>query len=331
MSSESGMTARDNLWDYARGIGIILVVYGHVLRGLNASGIVPDMHWLMASDYAIYTFHMPLFFVLSGMNAGTGLTKPNFLKNKVLAIVYPYILWSVLQGLVQVILSGKTNTPLYFSDVVPGILWKPLGQFWFLYALFLCHIFIYITTANRERVALFAVGSYAISLYFNFGIFSNALNFFLFYAIGLLMATSLKCLVTHLTKPLGIILIIIGLGLAIFLARQLGNYSAPWALPAALLGVFLILQISAILSRTNKLKIIKLLGLASMPIYLMHILAGSGLRIILSNIGIRNMWVHLVAGLLFGVFASLAIYYGAFLTRKEKIAGFTRGTVVFGK
>ena len=47
-------TMRESWVDYAKGIGILLVVFGHVNRGLQAAGII------MPSK--LYHFHMPLFF-----------------------------------------------------------------------------------------------------------------------------------------------------------------------------------------------------------------------------------------------------------------------------
>lgn len=65
------MTNR-NLWvDYAKAIGILLVVYGHVVRGLLNGGIITEnvaFHELV--DSIIYTFHMPLFFFCPGCFSG---------------------------------------------------------------------------------------------------------------------------------------------------------------------------------------------------------------------------------------------------------------------
>lgn len=56
-----------NLWvDYAKAIGIVLVVYGHVVRGLLNAGILQDAEFHGLVDSVIYSFHMPLFFFLSG-------------------------------------------------------------------------------------------------------------------------------------------------------------------------------------------------------------------------------------------------------------------------
>ena len=84
--------------DYAKGIGIFLVVLGHVLRGLGASvgqGYQPE---LRAMDQWIYAFHMPLFFLLSGLFADRAVSKPprRFLIDRFQKILYPYFLWSAL-------------------------------------------------------------------------------------------------------------------------------------------------------------------------------------------------------------------------------------------
>jgi fucose 4-O-acetylase-like acetyltransferase len=329
--NSTGAPARETLWDYARGIGILLVVYGHVLRGLDTGGIVPDDHWTMVSDYAIYTFHMPLFFLLAGMNAAKGLARGGFLRSKVTTIIYPYLLWSLVQGLVQVAMSGSVNSPFHLSDLALAILWKPLGQFWFLYALFLCHVFVFLTGSARIRVAVFALAAYAAGWYFNWGMLSLSFKFFLFYAAGLLASAHLKPFIARAANPAGIAATAAATGLSIYIARQFGTFQAPSALPAAFLGMLLILLVSAALARANRMRVIELLGLASMPIYLMHILASSGARIILSKLGVSDMYVHLGVGVALGVLFPVAAYYGIYLARQEKFAGFTRGGAIFDR
>lgn len=54
-------TPRDNSYDIAKGLCIVLVVFGHAERGLNGSGAPPHFSLIGFADYAIYTFHMPFF------------------------------------------------------------------------------------------------------------------------------------------------------------------------------------------------------------------------------------------------------------------------------
>ena len=60
--------------DAARGIGIVLVVIGHVEGGLIDAGIQSGASWAWPS-YGLYTFHMPLFFFLAGLNVPGSLAR----------------------------------------------------------------------------------------------------------------------------------------------------------------------------------------------------------------------------------------------------------------
>jgi fucose 4-O-acetylase-like acetyltransferase len=53
--------SRINWVDYAKAIGILLVVYGHVARGIKNSGIKIPTDLYEVADSVIYSFHMPLF------------------------------------------------------------------------------------------------------------------------------------------------------------------------------------------------------------------------------------------------------------------------------
>jgi len=85
--------------DSARGIGIILVVFGHALGGLIDSPFGINQNTFRQMFFAIYTFHMPLFFLLSGLLVTKRLAKGQgpFLRALLPTIVWPYFLWSVIQ------------------------------------------------------------------------------------------------------------------------------------------------------------------------------------------------------------------------------------------
>jgi len=76
--------------DAAKGLGIILVVYGHVARGLFHAGMYADEASYILIDQIIYSFHMPLFFFLSGLFFMSSFHKRGFslALNKVDTIFY---------------------------------------------------------------------------------------------------------------------------------------------------------------------------------------------------------------------------------------------------
>jgi fucose 4-O-acetylase-like acetyltransferase len=115
--------------DYSKGIGIILVVFGHVWRGLYSASLPLSAPLYEFVDAFIYSFHMPLFFFLSDYFAERSANIPavRFLTDKTASILYPYLLWSVLQGGMNVALSTHTNTPLRLSALVRDILYESYG------------------------------------------------------------------------------------------------------------------------------------------------------------------------------------------------------------
>lgn len=106
--------------DLAKGIGILLVVLGH--------GMFPN-HFLIDS------FHMPMFFILSGITfpppsrLNTSNTK-EWLFKKIERIFVPYIFFAIVSGVIEVVV-GRVNHSSPFNS--------PL---WFLQTLF-CSILIY--------------------------------------------------------------------------------------------------------------------------------------------------------------------------------------------
>ncbi len=72
-------------------------------------------------------------------------------------------------------------------------------------------------------------------------------------------------------------------------------------LALATVGIFFTIALSMWLGRM-RLDALLFIGASSMTIYLMHILAGSGVRVILGKfLGIDSIAVHLIVGTLIGI------------------------------
>jgi fucose 4-O-acetylase-like acetyltransferase len=306
--------------NYAKGIGIILVVFGHVNRGLYSAGISFSESGYQLLDSVIYTFHMPLFFFLSGLFFVQSIErkgKAQFIVSKIDTLVYPYIIWSLLQGMVEVTLSRYTNNPSNMSDVFT-LFTQPRAQFWFLYALFM--VFVVATLLyNRNRfnliLPLLIVASTLLYVYSQ--TLGNAFHinfvtrFMLFFLLGALAMRYAEQITT-----MGFAAVICSL-LAfvaiewLFHAYLHQNYTnTGWlSLLVAVVAITFIVCVSVVLAKLEWHWLCRL-GELSMVIYLMHILAGSGLRIILSKILHVNSWsLHVVAGTLFGLIAPVIAYY----------------------
>jgi fucose 4-O-acetylase-like acetyltransferase len=89
--------------DAARGFCIILIVIGHAIGGLIGAGMVTQQSILGNIDYFIYTFHIPAFFVISGMLTSLSASKDpkKFFNNNLKYILYPYLLYGTIQILIM--------------------------------------------------------------------------------------------------------------------------------------------------------------------------------------------------------------------------------------
>jgi len=305
-----------NAWvDYAKAIGIILVVYGHVARGVFNAGLPMGEDSYVLVDSIIYTFHMPLFFFLSGLFFFDSLMKRGaggLVVNKVDTIVYPFIVWSLLQGSIEVLLANYTNGDLTFGKVF-SLLWSPRAQFWFLYALFLVFVVCSLVYARADRrYFLPLLLGFAVLYVFehdlefgNFGrfVFGNAV----FFALGVWF-NDIKAYFLARHAPLTCLfgaLFVIGqylFHITFGLNWEVGGLPV---LALATVSIFFVTCLSMWLGRV-RIEWLLFIGASSMTIYLMHILAGSGVRVILSHfLGIDSVPMHLVLGTLVGLLAPL--------------------------
>ena len=110
--------------DIAKGIGILLVVFGHSSLVLHIENI-----W-------IHSFHMPLFIAISGMvygfcieNLGKYNNSFKFIKNKVVRLLIPFIFFGFFYVAPVMVLCGFTESS-YFSYCVNGIILVKNSKLW---------------------------------------------------------------------------------------------------------------------------------------------------------------------------------------------------------
>ncbi len=296
--------------DFAKGLGIVLVVLGHTIRGLQTSGILGKGGAAGAVDAWIYGFHMPLFFLLSGLFAGRriGLAPVGFVTATLAALAYPYLIWSTLQTLIQVVLSRYTNRPASLSDLA-GILVEPIMQFWFLYALLIITLLYY----ALRRLGLGPVAALAAFAAFwategriSIGTWSplfQARNYGVYYALGAVLDA--RGVVGALGRaPATMLGALTTLGFGVVTAATWGGrvLTPPEALAVALSGIAAALALAVLLSRLPGTDVLRRLGVDSLEIYVAHTIASAGLRIALQKgLHTDNPTLHLIVGTVGGV------------------------------
>jgi fucose 4-O-acetylase-like acetyltransferase len=303
--------------DTARGIAIILVVYGHVLVGLHDGGFFSTANPWWLSYYTIYTFHMPFFFFLAGLNVRRSIAKGRkaFLWGKVWTIAYPYFLWSAIQGWVQLEatrLAPSSVNHAAFPLSMEGFFLHPGSQFWFLYALFICHVVAFL--AGRSKWILVPAGICSIIL-LRFSLGDSISHALLFYSLGIMLGSYVERWTPTLrTSLLAGFTGVLVFAVAVHLGRAAshGNAASLFSLPAALLGIGLLCLLGQVIARTSDrlTQILKTIGVMSMTIYILHIMADSVARLVLRRLGIESTTDQL----LFGVIAGVALPMVAHVT-----------------
>ena len=304
------------LWvDYAKAIGIILVVYGHVARGLYNAGVEVPKEFYELADSIVYSFHMPLFFFLSGVFFIGSLSRRGAAKlvsSKIDTIVYPYIIWSVAQGFIEVLLSNYTNGSVTYSEVF-SLLWSPRVQFWFLYALFIAFILatiIFSLAPKKAAIAVFLLSAY---IYIDPSVLPDVFLFafisqnFVFFTFGIVFSLHFKAVQLSNKLILCVLAFVFVTGQFFFHFVFGLDYSdkSLSLLLLAFASILFVISLSSWASLTPN-RLFVFIGTSSMAIYLMHIIAGSGVRVILTKLmGIDSFIVHLIVGCCVGVFAPL--------------------------
>jgi fucose 4-O-acetylase-like acetyltransferase len=302
--------------DYAKGIGIILVVFGHVLRGIHDANIGLNETFFGFTDKLVYSFHMPLFLLLSGLFAERWTTKYSLragVLNKAKLLLIPYFVWSAIQGSINIVLSQYTNQKTTAATLIYGIFLNPSAQFWFVYFLFIMFVLfgamIKILPSNVILLTFSAL--YLINNYVNFPYHLEMIfNNMLFFCLGSFVyrVISVNRVQQALSKSSTSIILFILFGI-------IGSlYSNYWStvllqISSAFLGIALVVSLAFYLGSKNRIPWMESLGRMSMPIYLMHILAGSGTRIIMLNVmHIDNILLHISLGVFVGLILPILIY-----------------------
>lgn len=323
--------------DHARGLGIALVVYGHVARGLMTAGILPDGGVWRSIDEAIYAFHMPLFFFLSGLYFLPSLRRRGrrgLIVSKIETVLYPYVLWTLLHGSIKVLMSDHTNDrELSLAQVTK--LWIPLDHLWFLFGLFLVFLGSLLPMPVARRDLLPSLGALALVLYATRGSLPlpwqqiYLVPFGVYFAMGSAYAEGSRILPPRSLTPacfaVGATL------LAVLLWRHgADELLSPWGASApsgrtlmlATAGILLTCGLARVSARL-RLPGVAALGSASLLIYVSHTLFASATRIGLDRgLGIEEPLLHLGLGLAAGLGMPLVIL----LVGEERVSPLLRAT-----
>lgn len=312
------MNRRIEWIDIAKAIGIILVVYGHVILGVHDAGLWGNTLNYKLQHSFVYTTHMPLFFFLSGIFAVKWVTRlpQKAIWQKIRTLLIPYFICGFIQAGIMQIFSSSTNNGQGLINALQ-LPFLPYAQFWFLYDLFFIFIFYYILV-NGLKLPFKWIFSLAILLF----LVSPLLKYwelwrifyhFIFFILGTKVLNSGKMI--NSINPIISLIVFVLMNLLYFFIPLPFMVKNLLSFFVALSGILLIISISRYLNST----IVMYIGQNSMVIYLMHLIFAAGTRICLLKIGIDNLTIQIILGLSIGLMGPIITLICTKYLRIDKI------------
>ncbi|MDE6168391.1 MAG: acyltransferase family protein [Acetatifactor sp.] len=163
---------REPLPDILRGFAILLVILGHCIQEGSGTAFHENSSYFYDKLYQfLYSFHMPLFMLISGYFAWNGMAKASgpaqrrqLLKRRSLSLLLPVLAWTVFEQLWLFLESGGTaasfsSFPAFIKAFALGL----VSTGWFLWAVFWCFLIVYVLHFFfRDSPVLYGLGFLAM-------------------------------------------------------------------------------------------------------------------------------------------------------------------------
>lgn len=288
--------------DSLKGFAILCVVLGHVVDGFMTAGLFPGAASLQFGIYRfLYSFHMPLFFMISGFAFSTayvsagGAPRWDKLRWQVPNLVAVYVLWTALLVVFKVVFAGSVNSEVSLSALL--WMWRdPYGPYWYLYVL--VAYYAVSALASRCRLSLVLAGAVALScvgVFFDFGS-HFCLGRFAFFAPFFVVGSCLRRLWRGVGWGVAVAALVVWVGVLLFAPADEVLGDALFAVAALSGGLFLWWLFSTARWADNAL--FRLCGAYSLQIYVAHCFFTAGFRVLFSAAGVDNFYVCAVSNLL---------------------------------
>ncbi len=318
--------------DYARGVGIILVVLGHVIRGLRIEKVGPTLLYYDRLDDLIYSFHMPLFFFLAGLVFGPriGTSPRDFVRSTVIGLIVPYILWSFAFVMIQDSVRYEVNHAYDVSELV--WMWRyPIAHLWFLYALFFARVVSYVVARLFGATGLMIAAAIWMIAFLSGGpghwldrVAPGLDMGGAFLLLGMVMSAQARLSISfRLTALAAMAAFVIWAVANIYLVR---GAVVGWPQLAAIAGTMMTVAACLLLRnwRGPAAATLAQIGQASLAIYVAHVIFAAALRILLYRFDLFNCTLHVVAGTLVGTLIPAVLFVMATRLKLSPYIGFGR-------
>lgn len=299
--------------DSCKGLATILVVIGHIADGYLGANLFVEYTSLMEHIFnLIYSFHMPLFFVLSGYvfylaYCRNYTLKKNKFRIQVFNLIYIYSIMCCVQWVFKTIFSNNVNGKLTIRDLIL-IPIKPISPYWYLYVL----IFFYIIFILVEKIHIYE--KYKLATCFFISTFGSLVSvdspfplrriiiYSFFFYLGIFFAKeeyAIKYITQTKNLISGGICSMLIFAASIITNRNLLKIDIIGICTAAIISIFII---GLFAKNEYSNKFLDLCGKYSLEIYIIHCFITAANRVILVKLHITNFYVNVLVNLMMAVF-----------------------------
>lgn len=342
------MTEKNNTISVIKGAAILLVVYGHVIQHT----MVPLGQDFFSNPVFkfIYTFHMPLFFVISGYLIALSLGRnsiPSAFKSRCKSLLIPFLAWGILGVVTHYflnIIDGRDVGILNFpQDLLAQLVLNP--SVWFLFTLFVLSVLLLLSVVFEGFVGLAAFGLvYAVIMLVSYNNYCSLFFikwFYLFYLAGYFVGRYKFTLDPKRTQ----LLVIIAVGLFAFLFPFWSTYDFIYVnkmnflsnhyfyevlriiyrYVLGFLGIGLVFYLCAYLAKTKLSTVLERVGNYALDIYLIQIFIVEGIYprwIERSHVDINGnsaLFLVFIAPLLTIFFVGMCVVASKALIRRNRL------------
>jgi fucose 4-O-acetylase-like acetyltransferase len=323
------MSTRLGHLDVAKGFAIIAVVYGHAAILMMGYPIFSQQLGLQSA--IVFSFAMPLFFLVSGGLQQLRLSAPNFNARQYLSriaqsLLLPFYALGFLFMAANAVLGSKVNAPSVRQMLEALFLQQSNGDMlpsvvlWFLFVLFLFHVFTFLQVkVFRGSIWILILLAFLLRTPLNifdkvvyFG-FDKISDYFLFYLLG--YAYYPRLVAAPIARPVA--LVVFALTYTVVFAI---DTTAPTGALAAILRPFGIAELALTLlvmalsfraakrfSGTSVVEILSFFGSYSILLYVFHMPVMTVFKLIAVRLAVPPNYMFLVFLFIPGVLVPLLI------------------------
>lgn len=314
LSSGTGTTSgkpRIDWIDAVKGLTIMLVVMKHSTYGTAVALDHLPYVFNILCEWTV-PFRMPLFFLVAGLFAQKALRSPlrQFLDSKILHFAYFYLLWSVIQIGIKIVLPQEGIWHVTYKDLLL-IPFEPFGLLWFIYALAIFFTIMRLTRDVRPAIMVFvALAFYFTKLDTGWTIPDEFARRFIYFVVGIYAAPHVFTLASwamaHVKQGLA-------LGIALLTTVALIVFSGaidlrPVELMTGFVGASGTIMLVAILAAKGYAKPLTFVGARSLYLFLAFFLPMAATRVAMVKLGFENADLVTLASLTMAIAMPLVAY-----------------------